>query len=102
MNSLEDAEDRQDTLEELGEPVIYESVASGLTTTIWGVFGKPYIELVLNNQPVSGYIPQVIVADEDVPEPLTGDEFTVDGILYKLLTPQPGGSGLTVIILKVP
>jgi hypothetical protein len=70
------------------------------SATITGIFDNAYVVSALDTDDVETLQPQVYVKSGDVVGIVQGDTMTINGITYKVISPQPDGTGLTLVILS--
>lgn len=69
----------------------------GGAVVIKGVFDKEYVEPL----GVTSSGPAFTTRTANVPNPKHGETLLVNGTTYRIVTPQPDGLGVTVLLLQV-
>jgi len=69
------------------------------TVHVRGIFDNDYLRLSLGTAGVDSADPQVLFKTADIPFARGGHEIIVEGVAYKVGTPQPDGDGFTLVDL---
>lgn len=65
-----------------------------------GIFDNEYVEIDNGVAPVVGTKPTLTVRDSDAVGAIAGTNVVVGSTNYKVIIPQPDGTGVTVLILE--
>lgn len=69
-------------------------------TTVTGIFDEQYVDVLVGTIPVVGVKPTFQAASSDLVGVAAGDHVVVRATNYEVVTPQPDGSGSTMLILE--
>jgi hypothetical protein len=65
-----------------------------------GIFDEQYVDVLVGSIPVVGVKPTFQAASSDLVGVVKGDSVVVRSANYQVVTPQPDGTGSTMLILE--
>ncbi len=94
------AEDMESDLDEFLNNSEFAKDITYKSATITGIYDNAYAVSALDGDAVETLTPQALVKTSDVTGIVHGDTMTIDAVVYNVISSQPDGTGLTVVILS--